>query len=113
MEIYGLSEEDTIGNPLINILMGKVTNSSTKTLTEKDLNGVKKYVKLNNLREYLLSEKNVNVYVEKIIQCVLSNYTIVNHNDPSLLETPLLYDSGNMTVSLLEMIVALFESFLS
>lgn len=113
MDIYGLSEEDTISHPLINILMGKVTNSSTKTLTAKDLNGVKKYVKLNNLREYLLSEKNVNVYVEKIIQCVLSNYTIVNHNDPSLLDTPLLYDSGNMTVALLEMIVSLFESFLS
>lgn len=112
MEIYGLSEEDTMSNPLINILMGKVTNSSTKTLTAKDLNSVKKYVKLNNLREYLLSEKNVNVYVEKIIQCVLSNYTIVNHNDPSLLDTPLLYDSTQMTISLLEMIVSLFESFL-
>jgi hypothetical protein len=109
MEIYGLSEEDTISHPLINIIMGKVTNTSTKTLTPKDLNGVKKYVKLNNLREYLLSEKNVNVYVEKIIQCVLSNYTIVNHNDPSLLNTPLLYDSGNMTVALLDMIVSLFE----
>lgn len=109
MEIYGLSEEDTISNPLINIIMGKVVTTSTKTLTPKDLNGVKKYVKLNNLREYLLSEKNVNVYVEKIIQCVLSNYTIVNHNDPSLLNTPLLYDSGNMTVALLDMIVSLFE----
>jgi len=113
MNIYGLSEEDTIHHPLINILMGKVTNTSTKTLTAKDLNGVKKYVKLNNLRDYLLSEKNVNTYVEKIIQCVLSNYTIVNHNDPSLLNTPLVYDSGNMTVMLLEMIVSLFESFLS
>jgi len=109
MDIYTLSEEDTISHPLINIIMGKVTNTSTKTLTPKDLNGVKKYVKLNNLREYLLSEKNVNVYVEKIIQCVLSNYTIVNHNDPSLLNTPLLYDSGNMTVALLDMIVSLFE----
>jgi hypothetical protein len=109
MDIYNLSEEDTVDNPLINIVMGKVTNSSTKTLTPKDLNGVKKYVKLNNLREYLLSEKNVNVYVEKIIQCVLSNYTIVNHNDPSLLNSPLLYDSGDMTIKLLDMIVSLFE----
>lgn len=109
MDIYNLSEEDTVDNPLINIIMGKVTNSSTKTLTPKDLNGVKKYVKLNNLREYLLSEKNVNVYVEKIIQCVLSNYTIVNHNDPSLLNSPLLYDSGDMTIKLLDMIVSLFE----
>ena len=109
MDIYNLSEEDTVDNPLINIIMGKVINSSTKTLTPKDLNGVKKYVKLNNLREYLLSEKNVNVYVEKIIQCVLSNYTIVNHNDPSLLNSPLLYDSGDMTIKLLDMIVSLFE----
>jgi hypothetical protein len=109
MDIYHLSEEDTINNPLINIIMGKVTNSSTKTLTPKDLNGVKKYVKLNNLREYLLSEKNVNVYVEKIIQCVLSNYTIVNHNAPALLNSPLLYDSGDMTIQLLDMIVSLFE----
>ena len=113
MEMYNLSEEDTISHPLINILMGRTTNTSTKTLTPKDLNGVKKYVKLNNLREYLLSEKNVNVYVEKIIQCVLSNYTIVNHNDPSLLGSQLLYDSGNMTVMLLDMIVSLFESFKS
>ena len=109
MDIYGLTEEDTISNPLINIIMGKTTTTSTKTLTPKDLNGVKKYVKLNNLREYLLSEKNVNVYVEKIIQCVLSNYTIVNHNDPTLLNTPLLYDSGDMTIKLLDMIVSLFE----
>lgn len=113
MGMYNLSEEDTISHPLINILMGRTTNTSTKTLTPKDLNGVKKYVKLNNLREYLLSEKNVNVYVEKIIQCVLSNYTIVNHNDPSLLGSQLLYDSGNMTVMLLDMIVSLFESFKS
>lgn len=113
MDIYGLSEEDTISNPLINIIMAKTINSSTKTLTAKDLNGVKKYVKLNNLREYLISEKNVNTYVEKIIQCVLSNYTIVNHNDTSLLNTPLLYDSGDMTIRLLDMIVSLFENFKS
>jgi len=109
MNIYGLTEEDTISNPLINILMGKVATTSTKTLTPKDLNGVKKYVKLNDFREYLLSEKYVNVYVEKIIQCVLSNYTIVNHNDPSLLNTALLYDTGDMTIKLLDMLVELFE----
>ena len=109
MEIYNLTETDTLTNPLINILMGKVTNMSTKTLTPKDLNGVKKYVKLNNLRGNLLSDKNSNVFVEKIIQCVLSNYTIVNHNDPSLLNTPLLYDSGDMTIRLLDMIASLFE----
>jgi hypothetical protein len=89
--------------------MGKVATTSTKTLTPKDLNGVKKYVKLNDFREYLLSEKYVNVYVEKIIQCVLSNYTIVNHNDPSLLNTALLYDTGDMTIKLLDMLVELFE----
>lgn len=109
MEIYGLSEEDTISNPLINILMGKVTNTSTKTLTQKDLNSVRKYVKLNNLREYLLSEKNVNKYIEEILQCVLSNYTIVNHNAPELLGTNLVYDTNKMTVDLLDMIVSLFE----
>ena len=109
MEIYGLSEEDTISNPLINILMGKTVSSSTRSLTPKDLNNIKKYVRLNNLREYLLSEKNVNVYIEKIIQCVLTSYTIVNHNDPSLLNVPLVYDANQMTVDLLDMIVMLFE----
>ena len=109
MQIYSLTEEDTINNPLINILMGKTVSTTTKTLTQKDLNGIRKYVKLNNLKEYLLSEKNVNVFVENIMHCVLSSYTIVNHNDPSLLNTPLVYESGNMTLALLDMIVELFE----
>lgn len=109
MEIYGLSERDTIDNPLINILMGKTVSTSTRSLTPKDLNNIKKYVRLNNLREYLLSEKNVNVYVEKIMQCVLTSYTIVNHNDPSLLNVSLVYDANQMTVDLLDMIVMLFE----
>ena len=109
MEIYGLSEEDTINNPLINILMGKTVSSSTRSLTPKDLNNIKKYVRLNNLKDYLLSEKNVNVYIEKITQCVLTSYTIVNHNDPSLLNVPLVYDANQMTVDLLDMIVMLFE----
>ena len=109
MQIYSLTEEDTISNPLINILMGKTVSTTTKTLTQKDLNGIKKYVKLNNLKQYLLSEKNVTVFVENIMHCVLSSYTIVNHNDPSLLNTPLIYESGNMTLALLDMIVELFE----
>jgi hypothetical protein len=109
MNIYGLSEEDTMNNPVINILMGKTTSSTTRSLTQKDINGIKKYVKLNNLKEYLLSEKNVNIFVENIMHCVLSSYTIVNHNDHSLLGTPLVYESGSMTLALLDMIVELFE----
>lgn len=109
MQMYNLTEEDTVGNPLINILMGKTVSQTTKTLTQKDMNGIKKYIKLNNLKNYLLSEKNVNIFIENIMHCVLSSYTIVNHNDPSLLNTPLVYESGNMTLSLLDMIVQLFE----
>lgn len=109
MHIYSLSEEDTKDNILINILMGKTTTTATKTLTQKDLNGIKKYCKLNNLKQYLLSEKNVNVFIENIMHCVLSSYTIVNHNDPSLLDKPLVYESGNMTLNLLDMIVSLFQ----
>lgn len=109
MDIYGLTEEDTISNPLINILMGKTVSQATRSLTQKDLNGIKKYIKLNNLKEYLLSEKNVNIFVENIMHCVLSSYTIVNHNDPSLLDTQLIYESGNMTLALLDTVVELFE----
>jgi hypothetical protein len=110
MDIYGLSESDTISNPLINLLMGRMASTSTRTLTAKDMNNIKKYVRLNNLREYLLSEKNVNVYVEKIIQAVMTQYTIVNHNDPSLLGVELVYDANEMTFSILDMIVSLFET---
>ena len=109
MKIYGLTEEDTKGNLVINILMGKTVSQTTRSLTQKDLNGIKKYIKLNNLKEYLLSEKNVNIFVENIMHCVLSSYTIVNHNDPSLLDTPLIYESGSMTLALLDAVVELFE----
>ena len=109
MDIYRLSEEDTKDNALINILMGKTVTTATKSLTQKDVNNIKKYVKLNNLKEYLLSENNVNIFVESIMHCVLSSYTIVNHNDPSLLDTPLIYETGNMTLSILDMIVEIFE----
>lgn len=109
MKIYNLTEEDTKGNLLINILMAKIVSQTTKTLTQKDLNGIKKYIKLNNLKGYLLSEKNTNMFIESIMHCVLASYTIVNHNSAELLGTPLLYESGNMTLSLLDMVIQLFE----
>jgi hypothetical protein len=109
MKIYGLDEETAAGHPLINILMGKTVSSTSRTLTQKDLNGIKKYIKLNNLKQYLLSEKNVNIFLENIMHCVLSSYTIVNHYDQDLLGTPLIYDSGTMTMQLLDMVIDLFE----
>ena len=110
MQMNYLTEEDSKFDPLINILTAKTVSQTSKTLTQKDLNGIKKYVRLNNLKPYLLTEKNVNVFVENILHCVLNSYTIVNHNDPSLLNVPLVYESGNMTLLLLDMIVQLFES---
>ena len=109
MQIYTLSEEQTVSNSLINILMGKVTTTANKTLTKKDMTGIKKFVKLNSLKQYLLSEANVNTFIENIMKCVLSSYTIVNHNDKTLLGTPLVYDSSAMTLTLLEMVVDLFN----
>lgn len=109
MDIYSLSEEDTPNSALINILMGKTATTAQKTLTQKDLNGIKKYVKLNNLKDYLLSEQNVRLYVENIMHCVQSSYTICNHNAPELLGTPLIYESGLMTLQLLDMVVEIFE----
>lgn len=110
MRIYGLTEEDTKTNELINILMAKTVTHTTKTLTSKDLNSIKKFVKLNNLRDYLLSEQNVNDYIEAIMHSVLSSYTIVNHNDPGLLNAALQYDSNSMTIALLDMCVSLFDA---
>ena len=57
----------------------------------------------------MLSEANATTYVECIMNCVLSSYTIVNHNDPSLLGTSLVYETGNMTLNILDMVVTLFE----
>ena len=110
MDLHGTTEEETVTNNVINILMGKVTTTTNKTLTKKDMLSIKKFVKLNNLREHMLSENNVNVYIENIMKCVLSSYTIVNHNDDSLLGTQLVYDSSTMTLSLLETVVEIFES---
>jgi hypothetical protein len=109
MKIYTITEDQTPTNDLINIIMGKVSTTSTKTLTKKDMTDIRKFVKLNNLKGYLLNESNVNTYVESIMKCVLSSYTIVNHNDKSLLGTQLIYDSSVMTLSLLEMVVELFN----
>lgn len=109
MDLYFISEEQSTGDEVINILMGRATSQSTKTLTQKDLSQIKKYVKLNNLKQYLLSEANVKKYTEDIMRCVLASYTIVNHNDPSLLNTPLVYESGTMTLKLLDVVVTLFE----
>jgi hypothetical protein len=109
MRIYNLTEEDTKTNPLINMLMAKTVTHTTKTLTAKDLNSIKKFVKLNNLREFLLSEGNVTSFIEAIVHSVLSSYTIVNHNDPTLLNTALQYDSNTMTMDLLDLTVALLD----
>lgn len=111
MNMYGLSEYDTTESPIINILMGKTESYSNKTLTKKDLSGIKKFVKLNDLKKYLLSETNTNVFIENILTCVLSSYSIVNHNDPSLLNTQLVYDTNTMTLALLDTITNLFEMF--
>ena len=110
MTMYGISEEASVGNNLVNILMAKTVSATTKQLSQKDINGVKKYVKLNNLKQYMLSEKNVTTYIECIMNCVLSSYTIVNHNDESLLGTPFVYETGNMTLNILDMVVTLFEN---
>lgn len=109
MDIYMLNEEDTPNNPLINILMSKTVTSTQKSLTQKDMNNIKKYIKLNRLKDYLLNEQNTTNYIENISSCVRSSYTIVNHNAPELLDTPLIYDSGQMTLQLLDMLVNLFE----
>ncbi len=109
MELRWINEEDTKINPLINILMAKTTATSTKTLTKKEVGAVNKFIKLNNLKQYLLGENNVTKYVESIQNCILNSYTIVNHNAPELLDTQLVYESSKMTQDILEVIVDLFE----
>ncbi len=109
MELRMISEEETVINPLINILMAKTMTTSTKTLTKKELGAVNKFIKLNNLKEYLLGENNVTKYVESIQNCILNSYTIVNHNAPDLLGASLVYESSKMTQDILDIIVDLFE----
>lgn len=89
--------------------MAKTTATSTKTLTKKEVGAVNKFIKLNNLKQYLLGENNVTKYVESIQNCILNSYTIVNHNAPELLDTQLVYESSKMTQDILEVIVDLFE----
>ena len=43
------------------------------------------------------------------MNCVMASYTVVNHNAPDLLDTPLVYESGQMTLQLLDMVVEIFE----
>ena len=111
MKMYGLNEHDTVDSQLINIIMGKTESYSNKTLTKKDLTGIKKFVKLNDLKLYLLSSENTNRFIENILTCVLSSYSVVNHNDPSLLNTQLVYDTNSMTLALLDMLTNMFELF--
>lgn len=49
------------------------------------------------------------MFIESIMHCVIASYTIVNHNSVELLGTPLLYELCNMTLSLLDMVIQLFE----
>lgn len=109
MEMRWINEADTAANPLINILMAKTTATSTKTLTKKEVGAINKFIKLNNLKEYLLGENNATKYAEGIQNCILNSYTIVNHNAPELLDTPLVYESSKMTQDMLDVIVDLFE----
>lgn len=109
MDMYMITEMDSVANPLINLIMGKTSMKSTRTLTQKDINNIKKYAKLSVLKQYLIHEKNVSEYIDIIQHTVLSSYTIVNHNAPELLNQPLQYDGSAMIFQILDMIVQLFE----
>lgn len=109
MDIYQMNESDTVGSALINLLTAKITDKTSKVVTAKDINAVNKYVKLNNLKEHILFEKNDDEYVEKIIDSVMSSYTIVNHNRPDLLDVELEYDNQQMILESLDMVVSLFD----
>lgn len=111
MKMYGLTEPDTVKSQVINILMGKTLTTTNKTLTKKDLNGIRKFIKLNDLKKHLLSENNTDIFINQIMSCVLSAYSIVNHNDPSLLNTDLVYDANSMTLALLDTVTNLFDMF--
>jgi hypothetical protein len=60
MKIYNLTEEDTVSNDLINLLMGKVSSESSKTLSPKDIQNVKKYTK--NIWEKIMISKMINIH---------------------------------------------------
>ena len=112
MQIYNLSEEDTISNDLINLLMGKATSESSKTLSQKDIANIKKYVTNDgSINRYLLSDASGESLSESIMHVVLSSYTIVNHNDPSILGAELFYEPYLMTTRVIDMISEIFASF--
>jgi hypothetical protein len=109
MELQGVSEEGSVNDPVINILTAKTVTSSNKSLTKKDLDTIHRFASINNLKDYLLTEANVQTFIQSILNCVLSSYTIVNHNDPSMLNKPLVYESTKMTLDILDMICKLFD----
>lgn len=112
MKIYNLNEEDTVDNPLINLIMGKVSSESSKTLSQKDINNVKKYVSNDStIDNYLLSESSGDKLSDEIIHTVLSSYTIVNHNDSELLGAELFYEPYNMTTKVIDAISEVFATF--
>lgn len=112
MKIYNLSEEETVSNDLINLIMGKVSSESSKTLSPKDIQNVKKYVNNDGtINNYLLSEASGDELSDAVIHAVLSSYTIVNHNDADSLGAELFYEPYLMTTRVIDMITELFASF--
>lgn len=112
MNIYSLTEEDTISNDLINLIMGKVASESSKTLSPKDIANVKKYVNNDGtVNNYLLSEASGDELSEAVMHAVLSSYTVVNHNAPDILGAELFYEPYLMTTRVIDMITELFASF--
>jgi hypothetical protein len=109
MELCEIPESESVCSALINLLTAKTVTSSTKTLTKKDLDTIYRYASANKLSDYLLSESNVQSFIQNVLNSILSSYTIVNHNDPSLLGKPLIYESSKMTLDVLDMICKLFD----
>lgn len=112
MNIYNLTEEQTVSNDLINLLMGKSTSESSKTLSQKDIANIKRYVTNDgSINRYLLSEASGESLSESVIHVVLSSYTIVNHNEPSALGAELFYEPYLMTTRVIDMISEIFATF--
>lgn len=112
MNIYALNEEDTVSNDLINLLMGKATSESSKTLSQKDIANIKNYINNDgSINKYLLSEASGDELSESIMHVVLSSYNMVNHNEPSALGAELFYEPYLMTIKVSDMISELFASF--
>ena len=109
MHLCEINEYDSTSSTLINLLTAKTVTSSTKTLTKKDLDTIYRYASANKLSDYLLSGTNVQSFIQNVLNSILSSYTIVNHNDPSLLDKPLIYESSKMMLDVLDAICKLFE----